>query len=165
MVGQNLLDHQIDGAFLLGAVQQFSGAFLNTLTVSGRIMEAVDVVDPQPLYLALRQEPEDQLVRRFEQRRHLHAQAGEVVDLEKASIVDFVGGDPPIRDAVVLRFQEAMKGGETAGIARFTRQPLERAFDRRAHACLLRRQLGEPGLDLVGIPAAIRRLAQLCECA
>ena len=62
---------------------------------------------------------EDQPVRRLEQLRQFDAQPGEIVDVEKAAIVDLLGRDAPERDPVGLFFEQPMQPAEavrTAGL-------------------------------------------------
>ena len=60
------------------------------------------MIDAQAVQHALAQQLEDQPVRVVEQLRQLHAQAGELVDVEEAAVVDVVGGDAEMRCAPVL---------------------------------------------------------------
>jgi hypothetical protein len=46
----------------------------------------------------------------------LHANAGEVVGIEKAAVVDVVGGYPPIGEAEGLRLDKFVKFFEACGI-------------------------------------------------
>src|SRR5258708_28221883 len=52
-----------------------------------------------------------------EHRRHLLAQADEVVDVEEAPIVDLVGRDAPERQAIGLAFEQLMQRAEALGRA------------------------------------------------
>ena len=55
------------------------------------------MVDAQAVQHALAQQLEDQPMRVLEQLRQLHAQAGQLVDVEEAAVVDVVGGDAEMR--------------------------------------------------------------------
>jgi hypothetical protein len=67
-----------------------------------RIGEAVGMVDAQAVRLALRDELHHAPMRRREDVLALGAQAGEIVDVEEAAVVDVVGGHAPEREAVGL---------------------------------------------------------------
>ena len=88
---QDLLDHQIEAlAGRLGA---------QAAKVAVGVEQAVDMVDAQPVHRAVGQQAEGKPVDVVEHLGQLHAQAGEVVDVEEAAIVDVVGGDAEMRDA------------------------------------------------------------------
>src|SRR5882724_2597706 len=48
-------------------------------------------------------------MRRFENFLVFHADAGEIVGVEKAAVVDVVGSDPPVGQAESLRLDELMQ--------------------------------------------------------
>ena len=56
----------------------------------------------RPVQHAVAQQLEDEAVRVIEQLRQFHAQAGELVDVEEAAIIDVVGGNAEMRRAPVL---------------------------------------------------------------
>ena len=47
-------------------------------------------------------ELEGEAMHGLEDRRVFHAQGGELVDVEEASIIDFLGGDTPVREPIRL---------------------------------------------------------------
>jgi hypothetical protein len=59
------------------------------------IVEPVRVIDAQPVDLAGGREGEHETVRCLEHLLVLHAQRGEIVDVEEAPVVDLVRGDAP----------------------------------------------------------------------
>jgi hypothetical protein len=75
------------------------------------------MVEPQALQLALGDQATDQAMRIAEHRRHLLAQADEVVDVEEAAIVDLVGCDAPERQAIGLALEQLMQRAEALGRA------------------------------------------------
>ena len=80
-------------------------------TVGGRIGEAVDVIDAQPVDHALGIEAQRQGMNCLESLAPLHAQAHELVDVEEATPVDAIAGHAPRGEPVVLAGQQI---GETS---------------------------------------------------
>ena len=76
------------------------------------------MVEPESADAAFGQQAaQSQFVGRGKNLRIIHPQAGQVVDVEKSAVIDFLGRNPPIRQPVSLRFQQPMQGVEAAGIA------------------------------------------------
>ena len=82
-----------------------------------RIVQPVGMVDAQSVQLAVGEHAEDQLVRRREDVFSLHAQRGEIVDVEETPIVDLVGGDAPERQPKGLVVEQAVKQVEALRVA------------------------------------------------
>ena len=99
---QNLFDQHVEGP----------KPFLQPLAIGPRIEQAVDVIDPQPLHVAALDQFAHQPVRPLEHFRQLHPQAGKLIDIEETPIVDLLGGDAPIGDAVCLGLEKAMQTWE-----------------------------------------------------
>ena len=80
------------------------------------IVQAVDVVDPQAV-----DAPSDQVqhqpVGRLEHRRQLDADAGQLVDLEEAAVIDLLRRDAPVGEPVVLRLQQLVRPKQALGSA------------------------------------------------
>src|SRR5260370_1138234 len=110
--GENLLDDYIEGGRTLSQiVRSVDSVARNEIGTSranrGRafalkqpqilsgIAQAVDVIDPQSAGHSFTDQPEDEVVRGFKDLGLLGADRGEVVDVEEAAIIDFVGGDTP----------------------------------------------------------------------
>ena len=72
----------------------------------------------RPSTLPSAQQPQDQLVRGGEDLRLLHAQGGQFVDVEEAAVVDLVGGDPPVRQAIGLLVEQVVEQVEAVRVAR-----------------------------------------------
>jgi hypothetical protein len=49
--------------------------------------------------------------------RIFHAQAGEIVDVEKAPVIDLIERRPPVREAIGLHLEQTMQQIEAAAIA------------------------------------------------
>ena len=86
--------------------------------VRGWIVKAVGVVDAQPVQLPLGQQPEDQAMGGFEDVLTLHAEGGQVVDVEEPPVVDLVGGHTPVGQAVALVLQQVVQEVEAPRVAR-----------------------------------------------
>src|SRR4029079_1415957 len=97
---EHLLDDQID---LAGVRRQAVRRRLPQLAEgAGRIEQAIRMLKADAGARASFDEREQQLVRRREHARVFDADAGEVVDVEEAPIVDFVERRTPEREAVRL---------------------------------------------------------------
>ena len=92
-------------------------ALLEPPEVLLRIVEPVGVVDAQPVDLAGRRELKHEAVRRLENVLVLHAQRGEIVDVEEAPVVDFVGCHTPRREPISLPLEERVKALEARAIS------------------------------------------------
>ena len=100
MARQDLLDHEIERPRRLLAQAD---------AVALGVEQPVDMIDAQTVQRPLAEQFEHEAVGVVEQFRLLHAQAGELVDVEEAAIVDVVGGDLEIRRAPVLSLDQAMQ--------------------------------------------------------
>src|SRR6185436_13155335 len=86
-----------------------------------RIAQAVDMIDAQTLHAVFRYESGHKLVHGTECARVFDADAGEVVDIEKAPIVDRRYGNAPIREAIMLTLEQPVQDRE-AGVRPIGRQ-------------------------------------------
>ena len=73
-----------------------------------------------------------------EQLGQLHAQPGEIVDVEKAAVVDLLRRDPPIGDAVGLGFEQPVQAPKLSG---WPGRPVKR----RSAASIAAATAGSPG--------------------
>jgi hypothetical protein len=78
--------------------------------VALRVGQAVDVVDAHPIDAFLGTQVGEEAVRVGEDRGVFLAQAGQVVDLKEAAVVEFVQRGAPVREAPVLLFEEVVQG-------------------------------------------------------
>src|SRR5215469_13541878 len=92
---------------------------LQPLEVLLGIVEPVGMVDAESVNLAFAQESEYEFVGLVEDKLRLLSQGSEVVDVEKAPVIDVVGGNPPIGEAIGLRLDQLVQGIERGGIAGF----------------------------------------------
>ena len=79
---------------------------LEALEILRRVVKAVGMVDPQAVDLTLGQPAQDQLMRRLENVLALHVQRRQIVDVEKAAVIDLVRSHPPVRQAVALLLEQ-----------------------------------------------------------
>src|SRR4029077_19678176 len=76
---ENFLDDEVEGSGrLLAQAQQ----------ISFWIEQPVDVIDAQTVQYALAQKIKSEAVRLVEQFRQFHAQAGELIDVKEAPVID-----------------------------------------------------------------------------
>ncbi len=73
------------------------------------IAQAVDVIEPQALELAFRDQPLDQAVDGVECAGILHPQSRQRIDVEEAPVVDVAGSQSPMPEPVMLAFEQAMQ--------------------------------------------------------
>ena len=90
---EDLLDDKVERARRM---------FAQTQEIALRVEQPVDMVDPQSIQHSVAQQLEREAVRVIEQLRQFHAQAGELVDVEEAPVIDVVGGNAEMRGAPVL---------------------------------------------------------------
>jgi hypothetical protein len=62
------------------------------------------MVKPQAIHFALGHQTENQTMGCLEHVLIFHAKTRKIVGIEKAPVVDVIGGDPPIGQAEGLRF-------------------------------------------------------------
>ena len=91
---------------------------LKASEVFGRGVETIGVVDPEPGHLSRADETKDEAVRFGKDVRVLHADGGQLIDVEEAPVVDFLAGDAPEGDPVGLLAQQPVEEIERAGIVR-----------------------------------------------
>jgi len=126
---QYLLDDDVELA--LGYPGRLGRFALQALAIAPRIEQPVDVIDAQAVEPALRDERQHAVMGAREEFRQLHADAGEIVDVEEPAIVDLVRGGPPIGRAPGLRLEKRMEAAPARRLARLAHQACRRLLDRR----------------------------------
>ena len=122
--------------------------------VAGRIPQAIGVIDAQAADLAFGQQPEHQLMGRLEHLGAIHANGGQVVHIEKAPVVDLLGRDAPVAQAVGLPLDQRIQHVEAARVAALAVEAPHRLLDRGAHFGRRIGQRRQPALeDLLLAPA------------
>ncbi len=82
--------------------------FLQPAKVSRRIIEAVGVINPQPVDLAGADQAKQEGVRSLKYVFAFHGEGGQVVDVKESAIVDLVRAHLPVRQAVALVFEQVV---------------------------------------------------------
>ena len=108
-VGEDLLDDDVEGRRQAVLAPQLAHELLQAPGILRGVAQAVDMVEPQALQRVGRDQSCHQRVDRLERRGMLDAQAGEVVDVEKAPVVDRRERDAPIGETVMLPFEQAVQ--------------------------------------------------------
>lgn len=101
-------------------------AVLQPREVARRIIQAVGMVDAQPVDLAFVEQLEHEPVEELEDRWLFGPHGREIIEVEKAPVVDLVGGGAPVREAVDLQVEQALQKIEAGG---HPGAPVERGQD------------------------------------
>ncbi len=118
-------------------------ALLQLQEVARRVVQAIGMVDAQAVDHAGRSQVECERLRGLEDFVALHAQCGQIVDVEEAPVVDLVCCDAPVSQAVGLRFDQRVQ--------RVARVFMVERVDRCGNRFCQRRRAGaqpcQPGLQ------------------
>ncbi len=90
---------------------------LQAAEVFRRIVQAVGVVDAQPLDLPLVHQPQNQPMRLLEDVGVLHADGRQLVDVEESAIIDLVRRHAPIGQTVGLFREQLIEQVKALGLA------------------------------------------------
>ena len=96
-----------------------------------RIAQAIDVIEAQPLQLALRDQTAHEAMDGGKCGGILHPQSSEAVDVEEAAVVDFAAREPPMSEAIILPLEQAMQMQHRRGPAGSPAIGLEPTLDNR----------------------------------
>ena len=99
-----------------------------------RLVQPIDMIQPKAVQPPLGDKAEHELVYIAEGARVLDADAGEVVDVEKPPVVDLADGDLPVRQPVMLAFQQPVQDRDAARIAECRPVDREPGVDQRGSA-------------------------------
>ncbi len=99
--------------------------------VARGIVQAIDVIEPQPLHLVLGDQAQDHAVGLLEHLGALHPEPGQLVDVEEAAVVDVRAGDAPEGEAVDLIVEQAMERAKALGLAGGAVDRRDGGLDRR----------------------------------
>ena len=94
-----------------------------------RIAQAIDVIDAQASDPPSRDELPDFRVNGLEYGLILDPQPREIVDIEKAALIDLASSERPIGDAVSLAFEKVVQSEQRARLARFWIERPQAAID------------------------------------
>ena len=104
---ENLLDGQV----------HIAGFAPQSLQIAERIVETVDVIDPEAGELAFARELDDQRVGMAKNFFIFDAQRNQLVDVEKSPIIELFRGDFPKRQPIPLLRQQPIEQVETFRLA------------------------------------------------
>ncbi len=113
MFAENFFDHHVERLGVLSLCVPDQAA--QALKILRGIAQAVDMIEPQALQLAFRDQLPDQTMDGIERAGILDPQSGKRIDVEKTPIVDVAGGKPPVAELVVLAFQQMMQRQDLGG--------------------------------------------------
>ena len=143
VAGEDLLDHEVDrsavaridlGPLAAGAFGQHVGdARQQPLAIAARVVHAVDMVETDALQLAVGDQAQQQAMGRLEHLAALHAQPGELVDVEEAPVVDLGARDAPVGEPVGLVLEQRVQRLEGLGQAGRAVERGDRRLQRVAH--------------------------------
>ena len=91
------------------------------------------MIDAQTGHCAGGDEFEKKLVGRIKNFRHFHANGREIVYVEKATVVDFLGSNPPVGQPIRLRVEQFIQFIETARVSGSPIDLDKRFLDRFLH--------------------------------
>ena len=120
------------------------------------------MIDADAVDATLAQQLERKRMRPLEHLRVLHAERGQLVDVEEPPVVDLFRGDAPVGQAIRLRRQQIVEPIEAARMVPLAVERLHRPLDVRQHRGRVGRQPRETALDhfllAVALGARLRRL-------
>ena len=93
------------------------GLGLQVLEIAQRVEQTVGVVDADSRHQRFLYQVERDAVHDAEYFRALHPDCGQVVDVEKSAIVDFVGGNAPKTQAIGLVIQDFLQSVEAVRVS------------------------------------------------
>src|ERR1700716_171274 len=107
MFTENFFDHGVERSSL--GSSRVPNKATQTLEISRGVSKSVDVIDSQTLQSAFRDEFSYQAMNCRKGAGIFHPQSGQRIDVEETPIIDVAGSEPPMRDPVMLAFQEVMQ--------------------------------------------------------
>ena len=108
MIPENFFNQQIERA-AMGALG-FADQAPQTPAILRRIVQSVDMIEPQALNLVFRDQPADETMNAVERIAILDAKSRQRIHVKKSPVVDFTGRKLPVRQPVMLPLQQLMKG-------------------------------------------------------
>ena len=113
VLAKNLLDQHVKRLRLVDLRVAHEAS--QPLEILRRVVQPVDVVEPQALQLVLGNQTLDQRMDGIERAGVFDAQAGQRVDVEKPPVVDLAGRQTPLAELVVLTLEEIVQGLDLRG--------------------------------------------------
>src|SRR5215469_7756612 len=109
------------------------------------------MVDAQSIEHPVAQQLEGEAVSVVKQLRQFHAQASELIDVEKAPVVDVIGGNPEMRCPPMLALDQPVELAPGLQSSRLAVDAVNRSVYRLPHIIALSRQRTEFGLQIFGV--------------
>ena len=106
---ENFLDDDVKRRRQSRLAAGFAHKLVQPLRILAGVAQTVDMVEPQSLQLSGRDQSRDQRMDCSERGRIFDADSGEVVDIEKAPVIDRRKCDAPVCDPIVLALEQAMQ--------------------------------------------------------
>ena len=123
------------------------------------------MVDAQPVQRSVGQHREDEFMRVIEKLGELHAQAGEIIDIEEAPVIDLIGGDKEMGGAPVLILDESVEFSPGVQLSRLSVQTCDRVIQSPPHIVSVPHQCGKFHPQVPGAAGDARTEAgRLREC-
>src|SRR5882672_1293328 len=145
----------------IGGSSRKRGSRLQMLKVLERVEQAVGVVNTDSGNQAFLDQGKGNAVDGREYIGIFHANGGEIVDVEKTAIVDFIGCNPPKTEAIRLIVEETFQVVETVGVAfaavDFRQNLIQGGFE----DCTAINQACDPALDNFLFPLTFPYLGQV----
>ena len=120
---QNLFRGQVNtppdtiGRAVRGCLPGQRGLGLQVLEIAQRVEQTVGVVDADSRHQRFLYQLERDAMNDAEYFRALHPDCGQVIDVEKSAIVDFVGGNAPETQAICLVIQDFLQSVKTVRVS------------------------------------------------
>ena len=138
---------------------------LQTVQILLRVVEPIRVVNAHPVHLALAQEAQDEAVGGCEHCRFFHAERRQVIDVEKAPVVDLGRGYTPVTEPISLRLQEGVQEVKAMRVARCAVEERHRVLDALPYRGMGIGQRRQTPLDDLFFPLQLSHPGGLCLAA
>ena len=122
------------------------------------------MVDTQAVDLAGLHQLEDKLMRFFEDGRILHPDGAQGIDIEESAIVDFLGGNAPMGNAIDLLPQKCIQQIEAARVALYPVEDGHIAVTELPDGAAVLIKVPQAPLDDLLFPVALRDPLGILRC-
>jgi len=157
----DFLDHDIEGLDRAGG----GGFARQARTIVGGVEEAIDVIDAQTGQATFARQRQHQTMGAGKDLRQFDTKAGKIVDIEETAIVDLVGSNSPIGNAISLCFEQRVEPPPADQSTRRAVEAFGGARERIADRGLLCGKCGERGFEPHSFGAKTLSLVTLAKLA